>query len=243
MKTSILQTPSHRLAALLAAVLLAPGVTVATTVIGSWQGSSAEGWIDWGNGLSITDPANSTKYSFVAGAVTGYGQSLQINQPGFNQNLAIKLQDNGYISDFMNNTLLTFTFSVPAHTTGGYSQLWELAINAQGSGWTPQPFDARWSATGSTGNNLGTQPNFYFWSGSPARSQTVTLDYSSIFGTIAPSPGWVELIFTFNNGGGAPSQFFINEVMLHGGPIPEPSAFALALLGGAGLLVARRRRR
>jgi len=227
-----------RPAALAALLLFAPGAGMAATTIGSWQGNTAEGWIDWGNGLSITDPANVAVYSFVSGAVPGYPQSLQINEAGWNQNLAIRLQDHGLVDDFMNNHLLSFTFSVPAHTAGGWSQLHGFTVNAPGLGWHTVAFDSRWTATGSTGNNVGTMPNYWFWAGSPARSQRVTLDYTSLLGAITPSPGWLELVFTFNNGGGAPSNFFINDVTL----IPEPTSFALAVLGGAGLLVARRRR-
>ncbi len=223
--------------------LALPASTSASTVIGSWQSGTAEGWIDWGNSLLVTDPANAGKYSFASGAVPGYGQSLQISQGGYNQNLAIKLQNNGFVSDFMNNHLLSFTFSVPAGTGGGFSQLYELAINAQGYGFSSQPFNAKWSSTGDNSNNLGTQPNFYFWEGSPVQSQTVTLDYSSILPLFPETPGWVELIFSFNNGGGAPASYYINNVVLSSAVVPEPSSLALVGLGAAGLLAGRSRRK
>jgi hypothetical protein len=213
--------------------------TSASTVIGSWQTSTSDGWIDWGNQLSITDPANAGKYSFASGAVPGYAQSLQITHSGWNQNLAIKLQNNGYVADFMNNQLLSFTFSVPAGTGGGWSQLFELAINAQGYGWNGQPFNANWSSTGDNSNNNGTQPNFYFWAGSPVQSQRVTLNYSSILSSMPANPGWIELVFSFNNGGGAPNYFYINDVTLS--QVPEPSSLALLGISAAGLALARRR--
>jgi hypothetical protein len=50
------------------------------------------------------------------------------------------------------------------------------------------------------------------------------------------------LLFTFNNGGGAPTEMFMNDVVLSGGPVPEPSTLALIGLGAAGLLVVRRRK-
>ena len=211
-------------------VLAFPVSGGAATVIGSWQTSSDDGWIDWANqSVGLFDPSNAGKYSLAVGAVPGYAQSLKISQAGYQQNLAIKLQNNGHVSDFMNNNLLSFTFSVPAGTGGGYSQLFELAINAQTYGFSSQPFNANWSSTGDNGNNLGTQPNFYFWDGSPVQSQRVTLDYSSILPSFPVNPVWVEFIFSFNNGGGAPAEYYINDVTLSA--VPEPSSLALLGLG------------
>src|SRR3954464_12029163 len=72
--------------------LMIPNPAAAQTVIGSWQGTTDDGWLDWGNGLSITNASNAGKYGFVSGAVAGYAQSLQITQAGYNQNLAVKLE-------------------------------------------------------------------------------------------------------------------------------------------------------
>ncbi len=220
----------------------------ADTLIGSWQTSSAEGWIDWGNQASITDPTNTARYGFASGVVLGFGQSLQITQTGYRQDLAIKLEYTpGDMAAFFNNHLLSFTFSVPdaasSGSTAGYSQLYSFALNATGFGFQNLPWaNSYWSATGSTGNNQSGMPNFYFYSGAPARSQTVTLDYSSLLPSITATPtsGWVEFIFASNNGGGAPNYFYMNNVLLSGGVVPEPTSLALFGLG-AGMLVLRRR--
>ena len=83
-------------------------------------------------------------------------------------------------------------------------------------------------------------PNFYFW-GEGFQSQTVTVDYSSILPLISANPGYIELIFTTNNGGGAPDYLDFNNVVLSGGPVPEPSTLALIGLGAAGLFWLRRK--
>ena len=60
------------------------------TVIDSWQTSSSDdGWIDWGNGLSITDAANTGVYSFVSGAVLATVKVFRLTRSGNHQNLAI----------------------------------------------------------------------------------------------------------------------------------------------------------
>jgi hypothetical protein len=241
-------------AVLVAGALALPLASSADTTIGSWQTASSDGWV---NSLSANTPITNASiypgvYSFVAGAVSGYGQSLQLNQAGYGGTLGIKLQDNGYVDDFLNNHLLSFTFSVdPASVSGstaGYSQVYALTLNAEGFGYSNLGEAGTWpntTALGNVGDNsAGGQPNFYFYDGAPARSQTVTIDYSSALASITatPSSGWIELMFTFNNGGGAPANIFVNEVVLSGGPVPEPSAVALAGLGLAALLVFRRNR-
>jgi hypothetical protein len=186
-------------------------------VIGSWQGSS-DGWIDWGNQLAITDSANMpAKYQFVSGVVPGYGQSLQLSQPGWNQNLAIKLENiPGGMQAFLNNHLLSITWSVPAGTGGGYEQL-GLFINAQGYGFNLQPGSVM-SITGA-GSLNGNTAELDLNAGSPVQTQTVTWDYSSILPAItAGGAGYIELIFFSNSGGGAPGTFYFNNATF--GPQP-----------------------
>jgi hypothetical protein len=233
----------------LAAIGLTAGSSHAQTVIGSWQGIGDDGWIDWGNGLSITDPSNAGKYSFASGVVPGYAQSLQITYAGYSQDLAIKLEyAPGDVAAFLNNHLLSFTFSVPASGgtyTGGWTQLYGFDLNASGYGYNNIPWSSSmWSATGDTGNNQSGMPNYYWWSSAPVRSQTVTLDYSSILPliTATPTSGYIEFNFSTVNGGGAPDYMYMNNVELWGGPVPEPATGVLALTGGVFALFGVRHR-
>lgn len=238
-----MKTQKQRLGILLALAVLGGTCSApAQYLIGGWQGA-ADGWVDNGNGLSITDPANAAKYSFASGAVSGYGQSLRINQSGFGSNLKYSLTSNpGALNAFLNGGLLSFTFSVPdAVSTGvsaGFSQIFSLTINAPGYGYNNQPW-ANATATGDVGNNQSGMPNYYFWNTAPVRSQTVTLSYSSILPAIvAGGYSYLELIFTGNTGGGAPAFYYMNNVTISA--VPEPSALALVGLGVVGCLFRRR---
>jgi hypothetical protein len=215
------------------ASLLISFSTCAGTVIGNWQNNSGDGWIDWPTGDAITNSAVSPSiYSFASGVVGGYSQSLQIKGSGNNQNLAIKLENiPGGMAAFLTNNQLSFTFSVPSAAnsgvTAGYSQLYAVSINAYGYGFSNQPASS-FTASGDIGNNSfgnGGLPNFNFSATSPPQSQVVTLNYSSILPQIAASnsatSGYIEIVFTFNNGGGAPTNIFMNNVVL-GVPPPTP---------------------
>ena len=204
---------------------LLTGLAVASraqVVIGSWQGSSDEGWIDNGDGLSITNPANTNKYQFVSGAVTGYAKSLEINQAGFNQNLEIDLNTlPGGKAAFAANHTLSFTVSFPASGgvyTSGYSQIYNFTLNCSGL-YT----NIAWSAwTGNSGN----MPGVGYYSSFPGQSITVTWDYSSLLtntavATALTNSGYLQLSFTSNNGGGAPTNIYMNNVVLAGGINPD----------------------
>lgn len=233
--------------AIAAVGLILPISSIADTVIGSWQSSTAEGWYNNTGGLSITDPSNTGVYSFVNAGITGFSQSLQIDQAGYGSSLALNLTTiPADIAAFNNNHLLSFTFGVPASaSSSGYSQIYALTFNAPGYGYNNIP----WTSTTSidldgANNNASGQPNYYWGPAGSVRSQTVTFDYSSILPAIqAGGESYLQLIFTFNNGGGAPSQMYMNNVVLSGGVVPEPSTLALAGLGGFGILIACRRRK
>jgi hypothetical protein len=219
----------------------------AQLVIGGWQSSTSEGWINPVNGLSITDPSNTGEYSFAPGAVPGYTQSLQITQSGFANVLQLNLATiGGGVAAFENNHLLNFTFSAPSSaatgSTAGYLQIFSIAINAPGYGFNNQSW-ANATETGNTAFNQSGMPNYYYFAGSPFETQTVSLDYSGAVAAItAGGASYLQVTITANNGGGAPNYFWMNNVTLSGGPVPEPSTLALLGAGVAGLVAFRRRK-
>ena len=190
----------------------------AQVVIGNWQNDTGDGWIDNGNSLSITNLANTNKYQFVTGAVTGFAQSLEINQAGFNQNLEIDLNSvTGGKAAFAANHTLSFTVSFPpaaaSGATAGYSQIYNFTLNCSGLN-TNIPWSA-WVG------NSGNMPGVGYYPGFGGQTITVTWDYSSLLtnsfvASALTNTSYLQLSFTSNNGGGAPTNIFMNDVVLAG---------------------------
>jgi PEP-CTERM motif len=228
------------------------GSSQAQTVLGSFQGSSDPlnaGWVNPNTGNSITtDPAD----SFVAAGVPGFAQSLQVTgTAGTFGSDSLQLQFSpAQIAAFNANSYITFTFSVPAWTSGGFSQIFNLALNATGYGYNNQS----WANSQTSGNNSattpGSDPNFFFFNGSPLQSQVVTLNYSSVLPAIeAGGEGFLQMTLQGNQGGGAPAFIYINNVVLSTAPfgvspVPEPTSMAVFGIGAlTGMLALRRRKK
>jgi PEP-CTERM motif len=231
------------------AILGAASAVKAQTLIGGFQGASDPtdaGWTDVANSDAITSDPNST---FPAAGVPGYALSLDINSgTGFgNPSLQLGLSP-AQITAFNADNYITFTFSVPGGTyTGGYSQVYNLALNAPTYGYNNQSW-ANASETGNTANDtVGSGPNFYFNDGSNSlQSQVVTLNYSaSKAAIIAGGESYLQLRFQGNTGGGAPGDQLFNNVVLSTGPfgtsvVPEPASIGMLGIAGIGLMARRR---
>jgi hypothetical protein len=224
-------TKAITLALALSASVAAFSLQAAPLVIGSWQDNDGDGWTD-SSDASITVSTNMpSRYEFQTNVVVGYPQSLGLHETGFgNTRLKINLTTlGGAVDAFTNGTKMQFTFSCPPDTgaAGGYMQLVQFQYNSPGSGF--QQVSSGWtnsfSATGSTNNNSASgQPIFFFYASSPARSQVVTWDYSSVKSNIMSAGiGYLQLTFVFQTGGGAPTNVLMNNVVLLGAETPAGS--------------------
>lgn len=217
--------------AICAAWLMVPITSHAQLTIGSWQSATIpptpandEGWQRGQGGFgpdgSIFAASNSpSAFDVYANVVAGYAQSLVIHETGYgNVRLYISLSA-AQIAAFTNSSQLNFTFSCPAATnygtTGGYMQMVQFQCNSGGGGFQGPSVSTAggFSETGSTNNDNNGQPVFDFSPTSPARSQVVTWNYSSLKPQITGS-GYVQFVFVFQVGGGAPTNIFLNNVTL-----------------------------
>ncbi|MGA2916455.1 MAG: PEP-CTERM sorting domain-containing protein [Sedimentisphaerales bacterium] len=203
----------------------------AATVIGNWENGSSDGWIDWiewGNGQSITSPLNASKYSFSTIGATSGTESLKVTQSGWGQTLAIKLQNNGFVDDFLANTIFQIDVTYPATNAAGWQEIWEVALNAAWYGWNPLSDDP-----------VPTSHVDYGPDGGPQKTFTLSFDYSSALSKIGSNPGYVEFILCTNSDAGHGVFYFDNARLVNANEIvPEPATIAFL---GLGLVLFRKR--
>ena len=199
----------------------------AQVLIGGFQGAGDPTDAGWINEQTANPIISDPSCSFVAAGVPGFAQSLQISAAvagGFGYpTLQLGLSPS-QIASFNTNSYITFTFSVPAGTyTGGYAQIYNLALNAPGYGYNNQSW-ANAQEMGNTNNTTpGTDPNYYFAAGANGlMTMTVSLNYSSVRAAIiAGGESSLQLTFQGNQGGGAPTNFLFNSVVLSTTPFGQ----------------------
>jgi hypothetical protein len=209
--------------------LASASYAAAVDVIGNWENmpTSGDGWIDWGAGQVLIETLPAQYVTEPTIGVTLDDDSLHMIKAGWAQTLSIKLQNNGYVDEFLNHNTFSFDVSVAATPgiTAGYTQIDSVSMNSNITGWQ----------TIVSGNPI----NFYWWSGRPTETKTLNVDYTAFRNALGGGPySWIEIIITTNNGGGAPPDFYFDNARLSG--IPEPATIAMLGLGGLALI--RRKR-
>lgn len=192
----------------------------ADVVIGDFEGAAETGWGSWSGGVAAFSPGISVSNE----AATLGTDSLKIDISGWGQHLAYSAGTAGTIADFEANNTLEFDVIFPETTSSGWAELFEVVLNSQYGGFTAISSGAMQVGWGDGGGG--------------AQTLNVALDYSTIKSawTTNGTPGWVELIFAFNDDGSHPVKY-VDNVRL----TPEPASAALLGLGGL-MMTARRRK-
>jgi hypothetical protein len=186
-------------------------------VIGDWE-LNDDGWIDWSDEVGIDEGHIPPYFYEDTIGVTLNDYSLGLPASGYAQTLAIKLQDNGLIDEFMDNWCFCIDVTAAAATEGGWVEVYSLSANVEGFDW----------------GDIGDAPAWHQdrWDGAGEVTVTLCWDYSDFKPETAPS--YAEFIIA-TNGSGEHNLYFDNARLC----TPEPAT--LALLGLGGLLLRRRR--
>jgi hypothetical protein len=198
------------------------------TVIGTWTSDTSDGWIDWSTQSGYSGGATTLptpEYTFANDGVAG-GDSLLVTKSGYSQDLAVKLEYiPGAMAAFFANNALQVTMTVPA-SPSGYTQIYELALNAPTWGFTDLTADP--------------VPFAEFPTGVGQMTYTLDFNYSKALAVIPSNAGYAEFIFATNNGSGASDQYYFDNISLV--TVPEPASGAALFAIGLPLLARRRRR-
>ena len=169
---------------------------------------------------------------------------LDLTAKGFNgglssgASLGYDFVANGMRSQFLANDILSFTWeAAPGTETSGYSQLYNVILNAPGGGFTTVGGSS--GGTSTLAVTTGTVNQFPPFSG---QLNTVSINYDAYKAAIlanTSTPGYIQFAIQTNDAN-PPSDFYFDNFTLS--TVPEPTSFALIGMGATGLLARRRKR-
>jgi hypothetical protein len=176
------------------------------------------------------------------GSGTDTTKVLDLTATGFNgglgsgADLGYDFVSNGLTSQFLANDIITFNWeTAPNAAATGFSQLFNIILNAQGAGFTT--VGGSGGSTSPLAVTTGTVNQFPPFSG---QEFTVSINYDAYKAAIAANPGFIQFGIQTNNAN-PPTDFYFDNFTLSA--VPEPGSMVLAGLGMAALgLIAKRRK-
>lgn len=233
----------HTLAAAIVTAGLCGASAQAAVTFADFENGSTSGF---GNLTSSTGvqpfaaPATGQVITPTAGSLTT--KVLDLTASGYNggqsggADLGYDFVPNGHLTDFMNNDVLSFDWEAPPGATAGYTQLYQIVLNAPGAGYT--------AVDGYAAPFNNADENQYSYNGYNGITHHVTLNYDAYKAQISANPGYIQLGIVTNTGGGAPADIYFDNFQLSpAAATPEPASLGLLGAGALGLLVRRRRDR
>jgi hypothetical protein len=166
---------------------------------------------------------------------------LDINGAGYNagqsggNDIGYDFAANGLASQFLANDVLTFNWEVPPSTAAnGYSQIYNIVLNAPGAGY--KTVGGSSGSTSPLATVTGTVNQYPGYSG---QLNTVSINYDAYKALITANPGYIQFGITTNNGPAAPADIYFDNFTLSAAP--EPASLGLLAIGGLAMLRNRRR--
>ena len=164
------------------------------------------------------------------GPATDPTKVLDLTASGFNgglssgADLGYDFVQSGTSAAFLANDVITFDWIVPVSSSGtGYSQLYNIILNGAGAG-----YNSVGGSSGATDVALATvtgtvnqNPSF------SGQINQVSINYDGFKNALSASPGYIQLEFQTNNGGGAPADILFDNFTLS--QVPEPASLAWPL--------------
>ena len=232
--------------ALAASMLGLASFASAQVNFGNFEDNTTDGFGTLTNSMGVT--AN-TFSSPTAGNVitpasgTDLTKVLDLTAAGFNgglssgADLGFDFAANGLTSQFFANDLITFQWEVaPGTESSGYSQFYNIILNAPGPGFTT--IGGSGGTTSPLATVTGTVQQFPPFNG---QLNTVTINYDAYKAAIladTSAPGYIQFAIQTNDAN-PPTDFYFDNFTLS--TVPEPGSLSLLSLASVGIL--RRRRR
>ena len=224
------------------ALLGAASAAKASFVVANFEDGTPDGFGTFTNtGVTANVFSSPTAGSVITPGGTDTTKMLDLTAAGFNgglssgADLGYDFVANGLASQFMANDILTFQWeTAPGSEGSGYSQLYNLILNAPGPGFTDVGGSS--GATSALAVTTGTVNQFPPFSG---QLFTVSINYDAYKAAISANPGYIQFGIQSNNAN-PPTDFYFDNFTLS--TVPEPASVGLMALAGVGLLARRRAR-